>query len=918
MKISYNPIGAAAVTTTAAAAVKNDILFDLGAKKIWAKGLRMGADWEDISSKPSSLKNPYALTISLNGTSQGPYDGSASKNINITPGSIGAATSGHNHDGRYVYNYGSTQMDANSLNKNALGMSSNSGIPGSWWCILQAGQNSEYRWNSQIAFPTQNRKGMYYRSGLDNNTAWGDWIKLLDVNNSYVTGGKGYINGTEITQVNNASKLQTARNLWGNSFDGTKDINGSIIFPAIGDTAISNKISWSSSSDGADIYYQTTGKDAGNLVLNVIDDASAKIQLALNGTFKSHFDVANSYWTGRSALADKWTTARTFTIGNTAKNVDGSGNVSWSLSEIGVKDTWRAIQVNGTSIGNNTLNLCGSTYIGLTNVNGKVTFSLVGSGTTANQAILSNGTANGWTLKTLNIANWDTAYNLRHSHANKSVLDGITSTLITNWNTAYNFVSTITGTDTDKVINKWDEIVNFLAGITEDNKLNTLLNSKLSVYELSDGTNIGTIKNNGIYYSTTDTSLSNSPFNSNEFALLNITNYQGEDNLIRSRLAFSSQGELKISDSTTESWHNVLTSKNSSINGSTITLNGTSITVCDNDTADSKYVQKTGDTMSGSLTINTANFGALVIRRNNSAGGAVIQFSGDSDAGVYGYIGLDYQNKDKQLLRWKSDALTSYTILDTSSTYVSSGVGTINGTTITKVANAGHAEDATKIMVYQNTDNNSNFPLVWAYPNYAQSFQSWLYKSQQDLYYNPKSKMLTVAGSVNTAFITATNTITSAGFIHSEVNENPEQYVLTADGGYTFLDQTSNESVHEFSKNIAVTSEWMDIDGFYGGNKSFLTQSGTYIVQVYVNGTNDGIYENYFSGIMSWYTGATNSDNSDEIILHRVGHDYSNTIYLRTKESRSSKTEESYTKLQISANQRLNEHIYTFKFKRIC
>lgn len=51
---------------------------------------------------PSSLKNPYALTISLNGTSQGPYDGSVAKNINITPGSIGAATSGHNHDDRYL------------------------------------------------------------------------------------------------------------------------------------------------------------------------------------------------------------------------------------------------------------------------------------------------------------------------------------------------------------------------------------------------------------------------------------------------------------------------------------------------------------------------------------------------------------------------------------------------------------------------------------------------------------------------------------------------------------------------------------------------------------------------------------------------------------------------------------------------
>ena len=50
-----------------------------------------------VSEIPSSLRNPYALTISLNGTSQGPYDGSAAKNINITPSSIGAATSDHNH-----------------------------------------------------------------------------------------------------------------------------------------------------------------------------------------------------------------------------------------------------------------------------------------------------------------------------------------------------------------------------------------------------------------------------------------------------------------------------------------------------------------------------------------------------------------------------------------------------------------------------------------------------------------------------------------------------------------------------------------------------------------------------------------------------------------------------------------------------
>ena len=49
---------------------------DLGAKKIWAKGLRMGADWEDISSKPSSLKNPTALT-----TFGVVYDGSVAKTV---------------------------------------------------------------------------------------------------------------------------------------------------------------------------------------------------------------------------------------------------------------------------------------------------------------------------------------------------------------------------------------------------------------------------------------------------------------------------------------------------------------------------------------------------------------------------------------------------------------------------------------------------------------------------------------------------------------------------------------------------------------------------------------------------------------------------------------------------------------------
>ena len=79
MKIAYNPKDAVVVTATTAA--NNDILFDLNARKVWAKGLRMGADWEDISSKPSSLKNPEAIKFrDINGAEVS-YDGSIAKNL---------------------------------------------------------------------------------------------------------------------------------------------------------------------------------------------------------------------------------------------------------------------------------------------------------------------------------------------------------------------------------------------------------------------------------------------------------------------------------------------------------------------------------------------------------------------------------------------------------------------------------------------------------------------------------------------------------------------------------------------------------------------------------------------------------------------------------------------------------------------
>lgn len=68
-----------------------------GAKQ-WSSLAYNTIPWTSVTGRPSSMKNPNALTISLNGASQGAYDGSAAKTVNITPASIGAAAAAHSHD----------------------------------------------------------------------------------------------------------------------------------------------------------------------------------------------------------------------------------------------------------------------------------------------------------------------------------------------------------------------------------------------------------------------------------------------------------------------------------------------------------------------------------------------------------------------------------------------------------------------------------------------------------------------------------------------------------------------------------------------------------------------------------------------------------------------------------------------------
>lgn len=282
---------------------------------------------------PNSLKNPHALTISLNGTSQGPYDGSAAKNINITPSSIGAATSGHNHDNRYLKLTGGTMQLGEGLkfhaDDNYFGTNSdariislldgNGKICDGGLIIDERGtfegkeyvtellriRDSEFKWkgsnilhsgNSNIngstitingssltvsksdhthnIYAVNENYGGFKKAGRlptsgfyqsqesesGGNAPWSDWIHLINcqhsntgnnyalqiaasffdnntfkirvTNNSVNNAWRDIIHSGNIGNqtVASATKLATARTIWGQSFDGTGNVNGTFYF----------------------------------------------------------------------------------------------------------------------------------------------------------------------------------------------------------------------------------------------------------------------------------------------------------------------------------------------------------------------------------------------------------------------------------------------------------------------------------------------------------------------------------------------------------------------------------------------------------------------------------------------------------------------------------------------------------------
>ena len=205
------------------------------------------------------------------------------------------------------------------------------------------------------------------------------------------------------------------------------------------------------------------------------------------------------------------------------------------------------------------------------------------------------------------------------------------------------------------------------------------------------------------------------------------------------------------------------------------------------------------------------------------------------------------------------------------------------------------------IPVYVNSSGNiSNILHSTNYSSYLPTLDGDNMTLDTDLY--------TTTGVVNGQsidFITSSESTDFTLFAPSELGQ--ENWLLQSTGtGLTWVDPATigAQPAIEITKSLKVTRDWMDT------NVTGL-DTGTYIVQVTVNGGN--MSNCIWSGVMSWYGGTCSGTEADEIILHRSGKSYSNTIYLRTIMQNSG-----VLKLQIAADETMaSEYSYSFKFKKM-
>lgn len=261
----------------------------------------------------------------------------------------------------------------------------------------------------------------------------------------------------------------------------------------------------------------------------------------------------------------------------------------------------------------------------------------------------------------------------------------------------------------------------------------------------------------------------------------------------------------------------------------------------------------------------------------------------------------------KTWVRWYTDMNTDQKVLQsatTTSNYRPLALGYTNTSTTADLSASVTQQVYVTTTIYAQPSTGS----LWANKLYSGG-KPVLTEHQSLANYVTLNTAQTITGAK-----TFTVNVTAAGY---KKTNSSDSYVLLGGGGHKavsdFMLKTEelSNNLTTITKSLNVTQAWMDT----GITSTNLPANGTYIVQVQVS-ANDGtgnMWHCYNSGVMSWYRDGTNDTDTDEIILHRSGHAYGKTIYLRTVMQSSG-----VLKLQIGASASIGAaYTYTFKFKRI-
>ena len=768
-------------------------------------------------------------------------------------------------------------------------------------------------------------------------------------------------------------------------------MTGDVSFSSIGDTATSKKIRWNGSTDGADIYYQTTVSDQGNLVINLRDDSNCYLRIAKNGVFKSYFSPDDGNFHGNvNGTADTATSAttsngikdyndanRTIQIGFAGSGLNTSNlNYIAGYTDNGtkIKDVSKDVLTSWIGLGN-YLPLSGGTMGGRIVRSGGGSFisdrdnvAVFGNsygqsaGNSYNPVIGQKTSSGAWTIGNLSGSEslsfnytTDSNYNAGNNSCARVDLPAQDGTIIT---------SATIGGQSVNYANSAGSATNATnaTNATTATKLDSNAGSSIQPVYFSGGKPVA------IGYTIAKSVPTDAKFtDTNTWRGIqnNLTSDSATDSLSAAQgKALKSLIDGKAASGHTHSFDSI-TGKPSTYTPSAHThddryytegevdskLNGKS------DTSHTHYsittvADKRNDNTTPNDYRNTFIFQGL---KTNSKIGSP---SSDTYSYLLGLRGWnDSSGGDSHELAfndtgiyWRHGATTGWNgwnrvytdnyhpnagYANTASSATNASY--LNFTSGNEINFTGTPQNSTVYIGYRNTSvneykfNNGNGGGGLAIVTAASFNGKATSAGTADTATNATNatnattatKLSSSAGSnTQPVYFSGGKPVaigyTIASSVPADAKFTDTTYSVATSSSNGLMSSTDKTKLDDFSrvisiqKQVKLTTDWQDT-GIAGNN----LDTGTYVVQVSgFNSSYTYLYNEIFSGVMSWYSGDTNSLNSDEIFLHNAGHaSNGNHIYLRTVRKSSGN---GGLRLQIASKIAASgTDTLTFKFRRL-